>query len=44
MSEKDKLIEEVKQQIELLKKEILEKQKTLNTLLEKLDSIDDEED
>ena len=43
MSEKEQLIIEIKKQIELLKQEIKDKKKVLDSLLQQLDDIEENE-
>lgn len=43
MNDKEKLIEEAKKQIEILKQEIRDKELVLSNLIEQLDSMDDKE-
>ncbi len=40
MSDKEKIIEELKKQIKLVKKEIIDKELVLNNLMEQLEEID----
>ncbi len=40
MSDKEKIIEELKKQIKLVKKEIIDKELVLNHLIEQLEEID----
>mgnify|MGYP004509220299 FL=1 len=40
MSDKEKIIEELKKQIKLVKKEIIDKELVLNHLMEQLEEID----
>lgn len=43
MNEKEKLIEEAKKQIEILKQEIRDKELVLSNLIEELDNIENQE-